>query len=186
MMRRILKTFFILTSLLAVAAAQATTLRRMSLDELTADSGAVVRARCVAIESRWEGGRIWTFTTFEVVETLKGNAPSTIRVRLIGGRAGSLTSRVEGVPRFRAGEEAYVFLAPAAPGDWTVTGWALGTFRITRDKRTGRETVTQDTAGITLFHPATRRFEAGGVRQMPLEDFRSRVAAAAARHKGPR
>ncbi|MGH9791280.1 MAG: hypothetical protein ACRD5W_08740, partial [Candidatus Acidiferrales bacterium] len=93
MMRRILKTFFILTSLLAVAAAQATTLRRMSLDELTADSGAVVRARCVAIESRWEGGRIWTFTTFEVVETLKGNALSTIRVRLIGGRAGSLTSR---------------------------------------------------------------------------------------------
>lgn len=181
MMRRMPNILCALTLLLAAAAAQATTLRRMSLDELTADSGAVVRARCVASESRWEGGRIWTFSTFEVVETLKGNALSTIRVRLIGGRAGSLTSRVEGVPRFRAGEEAYVFLAPAAPGDWTVTGWALGTFRITRDKRTGRETVTQDTAGITLFHPGTRRFEAGGVCQMPLDDFRGRVIRAVSR-----
>lgn len=186
MMRRILHRFSVLTLLLAVAAAQATTLRRMSLDELTADSGVVARVRCVASESRWEGGRIWTFTTFEVVETLKGSAPSTIRVRLIGGRAGSLTSRVEGVPRFSAGEEAYVFLAPASHGDWTVTGWALGTFRLTRDKRTGSETVTHDTAGVTLFHPATRRFERGGVRQMSLGEFRSRVAAAAARDRGPR
>ncbi|MGH9793176.1 MAG: hypothetical protein ACRD5G_00260 [Candidatus Acidiferrales bacterium] len=181
MMRRMPYISCALTLLLAAAAAQATTLRRMSLDELTADSGVVARVRCMASESRWEGGRIWTFTTFEVIETLKGRAPSTIRVRLIGGRAGSLTSRVEGVPRFRAGEETFVFLAPAAQGDWTVTGWVLGTFRLTRDKRTGQEAVTQDTAGLTLFDPITRRFEPGGVRQMPLDDFRGRVRRAVSR-----
>lgn len=174
----------LLALLLLAAAAQATTLQRMSLKELTAASGAVVRARAVASESRWENGHIWTTTTFDVLETLKGGTASRIQVRLIGGRAGSLTSRVEGVPRFRAGEEAYLFLATQPSGEWTVTGWALGTFRVAREPRDGKESVTQDTGSVTLFDPATRTFRAGGVRRMPVEDFRREVAASLVRREG--
>jgi hypothetical protein len=38
--------------------------------------------------------------------------------------------------------------------------------------------VTQDTASFATFDPATRRFEARGIRNTPLEAFRARVEAA--------
>jgi hypothetical protein len=91
---------------------------------------------------------------------------------------GGLHSTVEGVPRFAPGEEAYLLLARAPAGDWTVTGWALGTFRVAREKHSGRETVTQDAAGVSLFDPATRQFHAGGVRRMDAREFRRQLDAA--------
>lgn len=165
-------------------AVQATTLRRMSLDELVTAASVVARVRCENNETRWEGGHIWTFTTFEVVETLKGhetNLPARITVRLIGGKAGHVISTVDGAPRFGAGEEAILFLEPTPAGEFTVTSWVQGTFRVRRDARSGRETVTQDTGGLSIFDPATKQFRAGGVRNLPMEEFRRRVAEAVAR-----
>ena len=77
-------------ALLSAMSAQATTLARLSLDQLTAASDAVARVRCVSGESRWESGQIWTVTSFEVVETIKGKLPQRIQVRLPGGRVGHL------------------------------------------------------------------------------------------------
>ena len=163
------------------AAAQATTLARMNLDELTAASGAIVRVRCLGGETRFEDGEIWTLTTFEVMETLKGATPSTITVRLIGGRWRNLISTVDGVPRFRPGEETYLFLESRPNGEFAVTSWVQGTFRIRRDPRTGVERVTQDTSGVVTFDPATRRFRPGEVRNLPIQEFRERVRAASER-----
>ncbi len=173
--------------LLAIAAAQATTLRRMTLDEITATASMVARVRCVASHARAERGEIWTFTDFETLEALKGSPPAQFRVRLIGGRLGSLKSTVEGVPRFRDGEEAILFLEPAAGGstaaptnEWTVVSWVQGTFRVHRDPH-GDANVTQDTSGLTMFDPATRQFTPGEIRNLPIAEFRQRVATAAAR-----
>jgi hypothetical protein len=160
--------------------ARATTFKRMDLDELAATASVIARVRCVAAESRWEGGHIWTFTTFEVVETLKGKLQGRITVRLVGGKVGHLISTVDGAPRFRSGEDAVLFLEPVQHGEMTVVSWAQGTFRIQRDAA-GRETVTQDTSSIGLFNAATRRFEPGGVRHMPLTQFRQRVSEAVQR-----
>lgn len=178
MMRAARQAVPLVTLLLLAAAATATTLQRMSLDELAEASPAIVRARCASNASRWEAGHIWTFTEFEILENVKGSVPGRLRVRLVGGRAGSLHSTVEGAPRFVPGEEVFLFLAPGPAGDWTVTGWALGTFRITREKHTGRETVTQDAGGVTLFDPATRQFQPGGVRRMELREFRRQLSEA--------
>jgi hypothetical protein len=160
---------------------RATTLARLSLDELAAASDAVARVRCVATESRWESGSIWTLTTFDVVETLKGNLPPEIAVRLPGGRVGHVTATVDGTPKFAPGAEAIVFLEKSRAGGFTVAGWVEGTFRILRDPRTRAEIVTQDSSAFAVFDAATRTFRAEGVRRMPLEEFRSRVAAAIAR-----
>lgn len=168
---------FLALALLAGAAAQATTMVRAELEDLASAATLVVRVKCLGTESRWEQGRIWTFTRFETGETFKGGAPREITVRLLGGRVGHLTARVEGIPRFEAGEETVLFLEPTEFGDLTVTSWAQGTFRIRRADVRG-ETVTQDTGAVTLFDPETRRFSRGGVRQMPYEEFKQRVAAA--------
>ena len=159
------------------AAVQATTLVRMDLDQLTATASTVARVRCLGNEVRVEGGEIWTFTYFEVLETLKGSAPREITVRLLGGRIGGFVSTVDGVPRFREGEEVFLFLEPTRAGDLSVTSWVQGTFRIERDNLK-QELVTQDTSGLAVFDPATRQFRPGGIRRLPMEEFRQRVRAA--------
>jgi len=182
-MKRILP-FAIAVLWLLAAAADATTLQRMTLDELAAAAPAVARVRVVSGESRIEGGRIWTFTQMDVVESFKGALPARITVRLLGGHVPGLVSKVEGIPRFSPGEETILFLQPSRAGGWTVVSWVQGTFRIDTSRRKGAEQVTQDTAAVVVFDPATRKFETGGVRQMPLADFKVRLLRAIIRSEG--
>jgi hypothetical protein len=172
----------LLPALLILPAIRATTLARLSLDQLAAGSDAVARVRFARAESRWENGTIWTVTTFDVVETLKGQLPGEIEVRLPGGRVGHLTSTVDGTPKFHPGNEAVVFLQRSTAGGFTVAGWVEGSFRISRDPRTAGETVTQDSSTFAVFDTATRAFRTEGIRRMPIEEFRARLAAAVA-HK---
>ncbi len=155
-----------------------TTLARMSLEELATAAHVIVRARCLENETRWENGEIWTFASFEVMETIKGAAARRITVRLLGGQVGYLISTVNGVPRFRPDEDVILFLERTPAGVFGVTSWLQGTFRIHRDARTGAEMVTQDSSGIGAYDPATRRFHASGIRNLPLEAFRERLTQA--------
>lgn len=159
-------------------AARATTLLSMSVEEMAGKAQTIVRARCVGNSTGWDAGEIWTFTSFEIEEAWFGATPARITVRLLGGRAGNLTSSVSGVPRFRPGEQVILFLEPTPRGDFSVLSWQQGTFRIRRAPATGREMVMQDTAAFATFDRARRSFEATGVRNMPLEDFRARIELA--------
>ena len=84
-MRRWNRLAWLAFALTFAAAVQATTLVRMDLDQLTATASTIARVRCLGNEVRVEDGEIWTFTRFEVQETLKGTAPREITVRLLGG-----------------------------------------------------------------------------------------------------
>ena len=165
-------------SLLMCASVAPTTLAHMSIAKLTHASSLILRAHCVENSTAWDAGEIWTFTTYEPTEVWKGSAQSRVRVRLLGGRLGNLTSNVSGVPRFRAGEDVVLFLAPTPRGDFSVVSWVQGTFRIHHDQRTGEDTVTQDSASFDTFDPSTRQFTTSGIHDLPLKDFRSQVAAA--------
>jgi len=171
-------------SLLMCASVAPTTLAHMSVAKLTHVSHLILRARCVENSTAWDAGEIWTFTTYEPTEVWKGSAQSRVRVRLLGGRVGNLTSNVSGVPRFRVGEDVVLFLAPTARGDFSVVSWVQGTFRIHHDQRTGEDTVTQDSASFDTFDPTTRHFTASGIRDLPLQEFRSQVAAALLQESG--
>ena len=170
--------------LMTFPAVHATTLVRLSFDQLAAGSDAVARVNFFSSEARWENGTIWTVTTLKVVETIKGNLPGKISVRLPGGRVGHLTATVEGTPRFHEGDDAIVFLKRSPAGGFTVAGWVEGTFRISRDPRTGNQTVTQDSSAFSVFDPTTRTFRTEGVHRMPIEEFRGRLATAVARSEG--
>lgn len=157
---------------------QGTTIERMSLAKLARTAPLIVRARCLANDTSWDAGEIWTFASFSTEESWKGPAPAQFRVRLLGGRVGPLTSSVSGVPHFQPGEEVVLFLEPSGRGDFRVASWVQGTFRIRRDVRGGGEEVTQDTASFAAFDPATRRYEPGGVRNEGMAEFRAQVEAA--------
>jgi hypothetical protein len=176
-----LQLFAIVFVFSMLPALRATTLARLSLDQLAAGADGVARVRCTGAESRWENGAIWTVTTFDVLDSMKGDLPSRVTVRVPGGKVGHLTAAVDGTPKFRSGEEAVVFLQLLHTGGYSVAGWVEGTFRIARDPRTHRENVTQDSSGFSVFDAATRTFRTEGIRKMPLELFRARVRAAIAR-----
>jgi len=156
----------------------ATTLARVNLDQLARAADAVARVRCTDAASYLEHGTVWTRTQFTVIEPLKGAPPSQITVRLPGGRSGHILVSIEAVPRFRPGEEGVLFLEKLATGDYSVTAWALGAFRIRRNDRTGEETVTQDSSTLAVFDPVSRRFLIEGIRDLPLGEFRRRLAVA--------
>ncbi len=160
--------------------ASATTLARMSLSDLARAAGAIVRVRCSATTSQWESGTIWTFTDFDVLESFKGAPPQRIRVRVPGGRVGHLMATVEAAPQFQPGEEIVLFLEKTAAGDYGVTAWAEGTFRIRRSPSAAAAVVTQESSRFAIFDQATRTFRAEGVRNLPLDEFRRHLAAAMA------
>ncbi|HKV03582.1 MAG TPA: hypothetical protein VJO53_00600 [Candidatus Acidoferrales bacterium] len=160
------------------ATAGATTFASMSLAQLSQTAQFIVRAKCLENTTGWDSGEIWTLTSFEVEESWRGAAPERVSVRLLGGRIGSLTSRVSGVPRFRPGEETVLFLESTPRGEFTIVSWEQGTFRIRLKTGAHQQGVTQDTATIPAFNPATRRFEAAGIREVPLDVFRAAVDAA--------
>jgi hypothetical protein len=180
------RTIRIVLSLAAVLAGaavsgSATTLERMSVAKMTVAAQLVVRAQCVANSAAWDGGEIWTFTSFAVEESWKGaptGAAQELTVRLLGGSVGNLTSTVSGVPRFRPGEEVILFLQNTARGDYSVVSWVQGTFRIRQDARSGAEIVVQDTAAYETYDPMTRRFDAEGIRNLSVAGLRLRVRSA--------
>jgi hypothetical protein len=176
--RRFLWILFLAGLTLIAVFANATTLTRMRFEELARQATAVARLRCLGAESRWEAGEIWTETHFEVVEQNKGLVPGLVTVRLLGGTVGPLHSRIESVPAFRPGEEAYVFLWHREGEPYRILGWSQGTFRIRKDARTGLETVTQDSAAAPIFDPRTRQFRHGGVRNMPVAVFQLKLRRA--------
>jgi len=168
------------------ASVHATALKRMSLAELSSAAHIVIRARCVSNSTRWDGGEIWTFTIFDVEETWKGSASAQITVRLLGGRAGNLTSTVSGVPRFSPGEEVVLFLERTTAQDLSIVSWMQGTFRIGLDRTTAQESVTQDTASFPVFDSESQRFEATGIRKMPVSEFHSIVLGSIRTAEGSR
>jgi hypothetical protein len=178
--RRFLWILFLAGLVLLAVAANATTLSRLRFEELVNQATAVARLRCLSVESRWQDREIWTETRFEVVDVNKGLLPGVISVRMLGGRIGNLHSRVAGVPAFRPGEEAYVFLWWREGEPLRVLGWSQGTFRITRDERTGVERVTQESAAAPVFDPRTRQFRHGGIRNLPVAIFQLKLRKALA------
>jgi hypothetical protein len=165
-------------SLLVCAASTATTLAHMSVANMTHASRLILRARCLGNSTRWDAGEIWTFTSFAPVDVWKGSARAPITVRLLGGRAGNITSNVSGIPRFRAGEDVVLFLQQTARGDFSVVSWVQGTFRIGHARGNTTELVTQDSAAFDTFDPSTRQFKPSGIRGLPLNAFRAQVLSA--------
>lgn len=176
--RRFLWILFLAGLVLIAMVANATTLARLRFEELAKQATAVARLRCLGAESRWENGEIWTDTRFEVLEQNKGLLPGLVTIRTLGGNVGSLHSQIDGVPAFRQGEEAYVFLWGREGEPYRVLGWSQGAFRIARDTRTGVETVTQDSAAAPIFDPRTRKFRHGGIRNLPVAIFQLKLRKA--------
>jgi|SRR3954452_7325198 hypothetical protein len=132
--------------------AAATTVKPMSIEDLTAASSSVVVGQAAESWSTWnvQHTLIYTFTRFHVTRSLKGSADQVITVKQLGGSAGGYTQKIAGVHPMRSGDAAVLFLRPSEAKDGTmvIVGLMQGNFRLERDTRTGATVVNNGVADV--------------------------------------
>jgi hypothetical protein len=132
--------------LLGVCLASASTLQVLTLDDMTAQSSAVVHAHVLAAHADWSSPKknsVMTRYTFKADRYLKGNLGSTFELIEPGGTMGMLTTSVPGAPVYQVGEEIILFVW-TVPGTnvYRTIGFEQGAFRVKRDAATGTFTVS--------------------------------------------
>jgi hypothetical protein len=103
---------------------------RLSIEQLTAQSDAIVSGRVIrtwaAMDS--ENRFIWTHYEIRVHDTLKGSARSTIVISEPGGVLNGVFLQVSGSTRYADGEEVAVFLYRTPIGYLRTTNYGQGKF----------------------------------------------------------
>ena len=165
------------TLALLVAAAHATTVVPIPIEELASRASLVVEGRAVEQWSQWDAEHrlIYTYTRFSIAQTLKGATQSTLVVRQMGGSAGGYTQKVSGVRHWMPGEEAVLFLRPSVASDSTmsVVGLMQGNFRVYRTSA-GAATVSN---GVPDASELSSGRSFSGAR-LPLVELEQRVRKA--------
>jgi hypothetical protein len=116
-----------LTSLVATA----TTLEKMSLEEMVRKSTAVVRARAVDSSSVLRGSMIYTVYRLQVAEVLKGTmVPGGAEVYVPGGTYGRFRQSIAGSPVLEPGVDYVLFLWASPRGLVQVIGLSQGVFEV--------------------------------------------------------
>jgi hypothetical protein len=124
------------TVLASSGQSHATTVLKVEVADMTRMSEWVVRARVLAVDNVHLKGPdegIFTDVTLQIDEVYRGlNAPKTVKMRLMGGLGDNgIAMRVPGMPNFKVGEEAVLFLEKTAFG-YVPAGLEQGVWRIYR------------------------------------------------------
>lgn len=124
-------------------------------------SEAIVVARCISSESKWndEGTLIFTYVTFKIEDTVEGeNLDELLTLRLIGGQVGDIVQTVPDLPKFNEDGEVILFLGQKNKDGYpTLSSMKNGTLQIQTDKNGGQRIVTTPTSGIEIYRENTER-----------------------------
>ncbi len=106
--------------------------RDVDIEGLVKSSDVIVAGTSLTSYSNWNSDKseIYTYTVFEVEETLKGDEGDPLVVESLGGRVDNLVSTVIGAPKFVDGERSVLFLFRRNSGYFGVVGLNLGKFNI--------------------------------------------------------
>ncbi len=188
--RRVAALLVIAFPLLAVGGAQATTLLKLDIDELTKRSEQVVRGHVVGMEPRLEGGHVSTYVTLRVAERYKGSGDDEVTLRRVGGRVGDIATHVAGATPFTPGEHVLVFLERPASKDapLVVTGMRQGKFSVNQGPDGTTLYVIPNVEGVRLVAPSGPVADGANLAEVDpspthdsvwsLQDFTQRVRRA--------
>ncbi len=106
--------FSLIIGFLTSFTAPATSMLPISLEQLSTRATLIIYAEAVSNEVKkdTQSRQIATFTTFKVIDVIKGSAQETHTIKQIGGKleGSNTTLRIHGVPKFVTGEKYVVFL----------------------------------------------------------------------------
>lgn len=129
----------------------------MGTSELARTSTDVVVAKCVSSETKRDEntGLIYTYTTFKVDESLKGEYDNEIVLRIIGGTVGDVTINAPDAPTFKPDEEVVLFLGPRNTKGYPVLkSMNRGVYRIQTDEA-GYKVITTPVIGLDIIDSKT-------------------------------
>ena len=133
------RLFIAISALLAglSLSANAATVLPLNIQSLHQQAEVVFLAEAVAnrVEQEASTGLVVTYTTFNVVESLKGDVKRSHTIKQIGGKlAGDQAGlKIPGVPAFRRGERYVVFLPKASKiGFSSPVGLSQGQFTLSK------------------------------------------------------
>ena len=159
--------------LIGAQAAFATTVQKLSLQDLAKKSDSIVMARVDDAVASWDAGHkeIYTLYTLQISQGVKGRkGESTVQIRQIGGTVGNIASIVPGMPSFKKGEEVVVFLTQKdANGYPWVMGLQQGKYSIV--EKNGAKVVRNDLAGTELLSNSGQKTESVTAPDQPLGAF---------------
>jgi hypothetical protein len=143
----------------------ATTVRRLSFDDLVAGADTIVVGEVIDSRVYWASDRkiILTSYTVKVGESIKGSASATVTVTTVGGKIGNTILHVSGMPQFRPGENAIVFLERTGAYT-TVVGLNQGKFTLSNGE------VSNTVSGLSFPDGG-----AGKAVKMPLDEFKRQI-----------
>jgi hypothetical protein len=159
--------------------ARPATLEKLTLDDMTAKSTAIVRGRAVSNSPRMIGSSVYTDTRFQVLETWKGPSSPEVTVTELGGTLGTLTQNYAGVPRFAPGDEMVLFLRTGPSGRTQVIGLTQGIYQVNRSG--DRVMVKQEPSSGVILSPGTGAPSQVQETNMALSTLAARVRSS----KGP-
>jgi len=173
--RTICKAFVLLISGLILLPIESNAqVKKMTTEDLTKESTAILYGKCSKIESKWNEGKDAIFTTVTVLpdEYIKGNLGSEALITIPGGQVDDIIYEVSEMPAFIEGEEIFAFVWKHPSGKNLITGGKQGKMKIKKDK-TGKKVVT----GLDTS-PEQKSAKKGAVveevlppQEMLLEDF---------------
>lgn len=165
----------------SVLQARASQVRLLTLEEMTGRAARIFAGRCLRVKAVEAGahGIPMMEVTFEVHQSLKGDARGTVTVRQ-PGRVGQRGGGIPGLPSFRAGEEVLLFLYGESPsGNSSPVGLGQGKFTVLTDKEGHRWAVNEFGNRNLLPAPAPgngrRREDLASGRAMGMDELLERV-----------
>jgi hypothetical protein len=162
-----MKRLFLLLAVVVAAfnPLHATTVRRLSFDELVTKAQSIVVGHVVDSRTLWNNDHklILTSYTVQVQESMKGSAQPVLTVTTLGGKVGNTVLHVSGMPVLQPGEDVILFLEQSG-SHTTVVGLNQGKFTISSGE------VSNTTNGLTFLDNA-----AGKPVKMPLDEFKRQV-----------
>src|SRR5271169_5950850 len=162
---------------------RAAILERLSLDELTQQSTAIVRAKVVGSYAEFHGSMIYTHWKIQVVDRWKGPDRSTLEVLIPGGRTRELHQDVAGAPKLLTGKEYLLFLWTSKSGATYITGLSQGLFELAKNA-TDEWVASRSASGEPMLDHVTWTLVKDESLQMRYSEITSQISAALAQGGG--
>ncbi|MEJ5369885.1 MAG: hypothetical protein WHT08_16345 [Bryobacteraceae bacterium] len=163
---------------LTAALAGATTLEKLSLDEMVQKATAVVRARATASGAVQRGTMIYTVYQLQVAEVMKGALPAGVtEVYVPGGTYGRYRQSIAGSPELAPGVEYVLFLWASPRGLVQIIGLSQGVFETKHGD--GHTLLVRGKVEAEFVDRTGRAVEDNGMR-LSLQELRDKIARSAA------
>ena len=170
---------FVLAVSLACSAL-ATTLERLTLDEMIQKSTAIVRGKVLDFSTVQRGNVVYTVYRLQVAERIKGGAgPATTEIYLPGGAIAGYRQSFAGTPQMNRGADYVVFVWVSPKGVPQVVGLGQGLFDV-KLSTTGETILSRGPLEAEVLSPSGKPVDDQGLK-LTLERLRTSAAAAEAK-----